>query len=72
MDQPAAALALVNTFVEGKPFAKSTNHNFFPVVNIATERQLYVERHAAVLAYARANQLNQVVSSTQLPLSHLR
>lgn len=49
--------------IEGKPFAKSTNHNFFPVVNIATERQLYVERHAAVLAYARANQLNQVVFS---------
>jgi indolepyruvate ferredoxin oxidoreductase len=44
----------------GRPFRKSTNHKFFPGTNIATERELYTERHAAVLAYARENRLDRV------------
>ncbi len=44
--------------IDGKPFRKSTDFTFFPGLNIETERQLYYERHRAVLAYARANSLN--------------
>jgi indolepyruvate ferredoxin oxidoreductase len=47
--------------IAGKPFAKLANHRFFPVTNVETERRLYDERHAAVLAYARANGLNRIV-----------
>jgi indolepyruvate ferredoxin oxidoreductase len=43
--------------IDGKPFRKSTDFTFFPGLNIETERQLYYERHRAVLAYARANSL---------------
>ncbi|MFQ5521121.1 MAG: indolepyruvate ferredoxin oxidoreductase family protein, partial [Candidatus Methylomirabilia bacterium] len=45
----------------GRPFKKATDFTFFPGMNIETERQLYYERHQAVLAYARANSLDQVV-----------
>ncbi|WP_157787607.1 indolepyruvate ferredoxin oxidoreductase family protein [Pusillimonas noertemannii] len=45
----------------GKPFVQMANHRFFPVRNIETERKLYDERHAAVLAYAQANELNRIV-----------
>lgn len=48
----------------GKPFAKLANHRFFPVTNVETERRLYDERHAAVLAYAHANGLNRVMRSS--------
>ena len=44
--------------IDGKPFRKSTDFTFFPGLNIETERQLYYERHQAVLAYARANSLS--------------
>ena len=44
--------------IDGKPFRKSTDFTFFPGLNIETERQLYYERHRAVLAYARANGLD--------------
>jgi indolepyruvate ferredoxin oxidoreductase len=44
--------------IDGKPFRKSTDFTFFPGLNIETERQLYYERHRAVLSYARANSLN--------------
>ena len=50
--------------IAGKPFAKLANHRFFPVTNVETERRLYDERHAAVLAYSRANGLNRVVRSS--------
>ncbi|TNF19784.1 MAG: indolepyruvate ferredoxin oxidoreductase family protein [Rhodobacteraceae bacterium] len=50
--------------VEGKPFAKTTDFNFFPVLNVATEAKLYNERHEAVLAYARANALNRITERT--------
>jgi indolepyruvate ferredoxin oxidoreductase len=50
--------------IAGKPFAKLANHRFFPVTNVETERRLYDERHAAVLAYARANKLNRIVRSS--------
>tara|TARA_Y100001001_G_scaffold2359_1_gene2807 strand:+ start:11089 stop:14604 length:3516 start_codon:yes stop_codon:yes gene_type:complete len=46
--------------IEGKPFSKATDFNFFPVLNVGTEARLYNERHEAVLAYARANGLNTV------------
>ena len=46
--------------IDGVPFAKVANFKFFPVTNIVTERQLYVERHAAVKAYAQVNKLNRV------------
>ena len=46
--------------IDGKPFRKKANFKFFPVLNIETERQLYVERHAAVRAYGRANGLNRL------------
>lgn len=49
--------------IDGVPFSKVANFRFFPVTNVATERQLYVERHAAVRAYAQANQLNRVTVS---------
>lgn len=51
--------------IAGKPFTRAANHRFFPVTNVETERRLYDERHAAVLAYARANNLNRIVRSTQ-------
>lgn len=50
--------------VEGRRFAKTTDFNFFPVLNVATEAKLYNERHEAVLAYARANALNKITEST--------
>lgn len=46
--------------IEGKPFSKATDFNFFPVLNVGTEARLYNERHEAVLAYARENGLNRV------------
>ena len=46
--------------LDGKPFQKTTNHKFFPGTNLVTERELYTERHAAVLAYARLNGLNRI------------
>lgn len=49
--------------IGGRPFTRMANHRFFPVTNVETERRLYDERHAAVLAYARANGLNRIVRS---------
>lgn len=49
--------------IDGRPFTKEANFKFFPVTNITTERQLYVERHAAVQAYTRVNGLNRVTVS---------
>ena len=46
--------------IDGRPFRKSTDFTFFPGLNIETERQLYYERHRAVLAYARANRLDRI------------
>ena len=46
--------------LDGKPFRKTANFKFFPVLNIETERQLYVERHAAARTYGRVNGLNKV------------
>jgi indolepyruvate ferredoxin oxidoreductase len=50
-------IVLPELLIDGKPFRKSTDFTFFPGLNIETERQLYYERHRAVLAYARANSL---------------
>lgn len=49
--------------INGRPFKKKANHKFFPVLNVETERELYVERHAAARAYIRANGLNRVTVS---------
>jgi len=46
--------------IGGKPFSRAANHRFFPVTNVETERRLYDENHAAVIAYARENALNRV------------
>lgn len=46
----------------GEHFAKRADFSFYPGKNIKHERHLYRERHAAVLAYARANDLNRVIS----------
>jgi indolepyruvate ferredoxin oxidoreductase len=54
-DEPG--IVVPELFIDGKPFRKSTDFTFFPGLNIETERQLYYERHRAVLAYARANSL---------------
>jgi indolepyruvate ferredoxin oxidoreductase len=51
-------IVIPELLIDGKPFRKSTDFTFFPGLNIETERQLYYERHRAVLAYARANSLN--------------
>lgn len=48
--------------LDGRPFAKRTDFTFFPGRNIETERQLFEERHAAALAYARANNLVETMS----------
>jgi len=47
--------------IDGVPFAKRTDFSFFPGKNIEMERHLYQERHVAVLGYARANGLNEVI-----------
>jgi indolepyruvate ferredoxin oxidoreductase len=54
-DEPG--IVVPELLIDGKPFRKSTDFTFFPGLNIETERQLYYERHRAVLAYARANSL---------------
>jgi len=55
---------LPEVIVEGKRFAKKANFTFFPVRNVETERELYEERHVAVAAYAKANDLNQILISS--------
>src|SRR6266516_4168606 len=47
--------------IGGQPFRNRTDFPFFPGRNIDHERHLYRERQVAVLAYARANQLDQIV-----------
>ncbi len=54
-------IVLPEVVINGKPFAKKANFTFFPVLNVATERQLYVERYVAVRAYSKANGFNRVV-----------
>ena len=58
-DQPQIRLPELE--IDGQPFRKTTEFRFFPVLNIATERALYYDRHAAVRAYARENQLDRIV-----------
>ena len=49
---------------EGASSKTDPNFRFFPIVNIARERDLYYSRHAAVRAYARANGLDQITVRT--------
>ena len=46
--------------IDGKPFRKRQEHNFFPGAVVETERHVFTERHPAAIAYARANGLNEV------------
>src|ERR1019366_5517083 len=39
-------IVLPEVFINGKAFAKKANFTFFPVLNVATEQQLYDERYA--------------------------
>jgi len=55
-------VALPDVIIDGKPFSKVANFTYFPVLNVATEHQLYAERHVAVTAYAKANDLNRIVA----------
>jgi indolepyruvate ferredoxin oxidoreductase len=55
-------IVIPELLIDGKPFVKHTDFRFFPGLNVATERQLYRERHAAARAYARANGLDEIVS----------
>ena len=43
----------------GAGFVKAADFSFFPGKNIGHERHLYRDKHAAVLRYARANDLNR-------------
>ena len=54
------AIAVPELEIAGRPFRKRTDFVFFPGTNLEQERQLYHERHRAVLAYARANALDRV------------
>jgi len=56
------SITIPELVIDGRPFKKSTDFTFFPGFNIETERQLFYERHRAVLAYARANGLDRVVA----------
>jgi indolepyruvate ferredoxin oxidoreductase len=47
--------------INGASFEKRTDFSFFPGKNIEMERHLYLEKHLAVQAYARANGLDRVV-----------
>ncbi len=58
LDRPTIVIPEVT--IGGRPFKKSTDFTFFPGLNIETERQLFYERHQAVLTYARANRLDRV------------
>jgi len=66
IDQAASQPAIVMPplLIDGVPFRKATDFSFFPVLTVATERRLYMERHLAVATYARANALDRVVLSS--------
>lgn len=59
LDQPQVRIP--DFQVNGKPYSKKADFKFFPIVNVATERELYYDRHDAVRAYARANQIDRIV-----------
>ncbi|MCZ6872806.1 MAG: indolepyruvate ferredoxin oxidoreductase family protein, partial [bacterium] len=50
--------------IDGKPFEKIQDVTFLPPGTIELERRVFYERHAAVLAYARANGLNRIEEHT--------
>ncbi|GIX45891.1 MAG: pyruvate ferredoxin/flavodoxin oxidoreductase [Candidatus Tectimicrobiota bacterium] len=61
-DRPA--ITLPEVFIDGKPFQKRQDATFLPPGTVELERHLFYERHAAVLAYARANHLNRIEEHT--------
>src|SRR5258708_2437198 len=63
LHQESVPIVLPDVLIDGKSFLKVANFTYFPVLNVATEHQLYAERHVAVGAYAKANNLNRVVVS---------
>jgi indolepyruvate ferredoxin oxidoreductase len=66
VDQAASLPSIVTPplLIDGVPFRKATDFSFFPVLTVATERRLYMERHRAVATYARANALDRVMLSS--------
>ncbi len=58
-EQPV--INLPNFEVNGRPYVKKADFKFFPIVNVAQERELYYDRHDAVRAYARINGLDRIV-----------
>jgi indolepyruvate ferredoxin oxidoreductase len=66
VDQTASQPSIVvpSLVIDGIPFRKATDFTFFPVLTVATERRLYMERHLAVAAYARANALDRIMLSS--------
>ncbi len=57
-------IVIPEVIVDGKPFEKVQNFTFLPPGTIELERHLFYERHEAVRAYARANQLNRIEEHT--------
>jgi indolepyruvate ferredoxin oxidoreductase len=55
-------IKLPSLTVDGRPFVKRADFSFYPGKNIEHERHLYRERHEAVLAYCRSNDLNRIES----------
>jgi indolepyruvate ferredoxin oxidoreductase len=62
VDTDDVVIRLPSLTVNGRPFAKRTDFSFYPGKNIEHERHLYRERHEAVLAYGRSNDLNRIES----------
>ncbi|TAK48153.1 MAG: indolepyruvate ferredoxin oxidoreductase family protein [Xanthobacteraceae bacterium] len=61
ISEDSTPIVLPDVTIDGRPFSKSADFTFFPVLNVATEQRLYAERHRAVVAYAEANNLNRIV-----------
>src|SRR5215471_16500289 len=64
VDPEEPRIVLPELEIGGRPFAKSQYLRFFPVETCENERVVFEERHAAVLAYARANGLDRVPVAT--------
>lgn len=62
LDKPYITIPEVE--IDGKPFKKFQDVTFLPPGTIEMERFMFYERHEAVKAYARANQLNVIETQT--------
>ncbi|MEE8303550.1 MAG: indolepyruvate ferredoxin oxidoreductase family protein, partial [Candidatus Tectomicrobia bacterium] len=57
-------IVMPEVIIDGKPFQKIQDVTFLPPGTIELERHLFYERHEAVRAYARANELNRIEEHT--------